>query len=487
MERDLVVAELDLLAELGPRLTGSETHERLVAHVATRLTDLGLQVREDVLNFCRWDPPTGPDGLRLTVDGQPIEISSVFPYSGTTGAAGVGGPLHRLRGPLPRWSRARGGIAVIEIHNRKRPFSAAVRTWDGQPSWGKTAHPLVPATLAGLGLKRARNAGVKAVVFAWRGISAANARGQYIPFTLPYLDIPAVFVAGAAADAVVCAAAREKDAELLLNATLTPNSTMRTVWAVVEGRRRPEETVLVVSHSDGTNVLEENGHIGLIELARDVVAVAPERSIVFVFTAGHLRIPAVSSHGQATSRWLDDHRDFWAGGDGQRRAVAGLGIEHLGALEYRDDPATGTYGPTGRAEPELLYASTKQLRMLVDAEWRGIEPGPTPVSAPNALIQFGEGQPLYLKRIPNISLVTATQYLLSVQPGEYVDVALLKRQVDSFRRLLRHLDTLPATSVGTVPAITPIRKLTAIAKILASLITSTWSRWVRGTASFLPL
>jgi hypothetical protein len=470
MDDDFVVAELDLLAKLGPRFPGSDAHERLVAHVAGQWAELGMDVREDVLGFERWDPPGHPDGLRLTVDGQPVEISSAFPYSGTTGPDGVRGRLRHLRGQLPRWSRARGGIAVVEVRNRELPTSAVVGSWDPDDPWGRAANPVGPAMLAGLGLKRAARAGVKGVVLVWRGVSAANARGQYVPFTLSYRGIPAVFVAGGAADAVLQAAQRGRQAELVLDAALTKDASMRTVWAAVEGTRRPEETVLVVSHSDGTNVVEENGHIGLVELARDVVAQPPERTIVFVFTAGHLRIPAVTGHGQATSRWLTDHPDWWAGGPGHRRAVSGLVIEHLGALEYRDDPVTGDYGPTGQAEPELLYASTRELRMLADIEWRGIEPGPTRVSVPNELIQLGEGQPLYLERIPNISLVTVPQYLLSTEPGDYVDVKLLQRQVDSFARLLRRLDTLPSASVGSIAPHTTLRKITAGGKVLAHLL-----------------
>ena len=471
MDDDFVVAELDLLAKLGPRFPGSDAHERLVAHVAGQWAELGMDVREDVLGFERWDPPGDPDGLRLTVDGQPVEISSAFPYSGTTGPDGVRGRLRHLRGPLPRWSRARGAIAVVEIRNRELPASAVVGSWDPDDPWGRASNPMLPATLVGLGLKRAARAGVKGVVLALRGVSAANARGQYAPFTLSYRGIPAVSVAGAAADAVLHAAQRGAPAELVLDATLTKDASMRTVWAAVEGTRRPEETVLVVSHSDGTNVVEENGHIGLLELARDVVAQPTERTIVFVFTAGHLRIPAVTTgHGQATSRWLADHPDWWAGGPGDRRAVSGLVIEHLGALEYRDDPVTGAYGPTGQAEPELLYASTRELRMLTDIEWRGIEPGPTRVSMPNELIQLGEGQPLYLERIPNISLVTVPQYLLSTEPGDYVDVNLLQRQVDSFARLLRRLDTLPSASVGSIAPHTTLRKIRAGGKLLTHLL-----------------
>jgi hypothetical protein len=45
---DFVVAELDLLAKLGPRFPGSESHERLVAHVAAQWAQLGGEHRRIV-------------------------------------------------------------------------------------------------------------------------------------------------------------------------------------------------------------------------------------------------------------------------------------------------------------------------------------------------------------------------------------------------------------------------------------------------------
>ncbi|MBW4718061.1 hypothetical protein [Saccharothrix obliqua] len=464
MGREFVDAEIALLERLGPRLTGTPAHEELIDHVADQWRDIGLTVHEDRHVFTRWDPPTG-GGLRLEVAGEPVEVSSAFPYSGAT--YGVSGPLRRLRGPLPRWKAARGGIAVIEVDNWLLPMSALVGTWDGSPPWDPMRHPLVPATLASATMAGARRSAVTAVVFAWRGITPDCAHGQYVPFTMPYQDTPALFVAGDAAETVLAAAERGARAALTLRAALTPESTTRTVWTVVEGTRRPQETVLVVSHSDGVNVVEENGHIGLTALARDVVADPPERTTVFVLTTAHLRIPAVTDHGQATTRWLADHRDLWAGG---RRAVAGLAIEHLGAREYRDDPATGRYGPTGDTEPELLYATTRELKTLASLEWRDVRPGGTRMSRPGPLIHFGEGEPLWDRGIPAVALVTTPQYLLSTTPGDHVDPDLLCRQVDAFRRLRRRLDVLPTRGFGTVARPNALARLAATVKVVAALL-----------------
>jgi len=462
--------EIELLEELGPRLTGTAAHERLISHVADQLGAARLEVREDVHSFTRWELARHPGSLELQVEGQLLEVSSAFPYSGTTGAAGVSGPLRLLHGPLPHWRAARGAIAVVAIRQRHLPVRGVINTWDESDAWGSLANPLVPALLAGLGLQRARRAGVTAVVFVWQGMSADNARGQYLPFTLPYQNIPAVFVAGSAGQSVLRAAARRQQATLALDARLVPDARTRTIWAVAPGTRRPDETLLVVSHSDGTNSVEENGHIALLALARDLQERPPERSIVFVLSTGHLRIPALTRQGQAMTRWLRDHPQWWAGGARQKQAVAALAIEHLGALEYRDDATGSGSGPTGKLEPELLYATTRELQQLVRSEWRGADPGRTRVSAPSALIHFGEGEPAYRQRIPGISLCTAPQYLLAERQGNLVDIAALQRQVDSFRRLLRRLDVLPRRQLGTVASSGGIAQARALGTVLRSFV-----------------
>ncbi|MFK4853628.1 hypothetical protein ACI3KT_18515, partial [Microbacterium sp. ZW T6_19] len=170
-----------------------------------------------------------------------------------------------------------------------------------------------------------------------------EARGQYLPFTRPHQGVPAVWVPESEGDRILAAARRGDQATLTLEATRHHGATMDTVWAVSPGAGpHADESILVVTHSDGGNAIEENGHIGLLALAQDAATIPHDRTIVFVLTAGHLRIPAVTLHGQATTAWLQAHPEMWDADAAGLTAVAGLVIEHLGARRRRDDfPRTG--------------------------------------------------------------------------------------------------------------------------------------------------
>lgn len=468
---DEIEQELALLCRLKSRVTGTAEHDELIEHIDDQLTKAGLNVRSDTLRFTRWHASSeGSSALR--VSDRPVPIASVVPYSGVTGPGGTTGELVRLRGPAPAWKKARGKIAVVEVRNFRFPFSTVVGAWGRDSPWPVVRNPLIASTLAGLGLARARKAGVSAVIFVWRNISDDNARGQYLPFTLGYQGVPAIFVSGTAGDTVLAAASEGEQASVVLDYQLAPNTTTRTIWTVIEGTSRPDETVLVVTHTDGVNVIEENGHIAAVAMARAAALNPPERTTVFIFTSGHMRIPAVTSKGQATQRFLRDHPEVWAGGHGQRRAVAGLAVEHLGARELVDDPVTNTLRATGRIEPELLYATTPELAQLASQKWHGVNRTLPRISKPSPLIHFGEGEPLLHAGIPAISLVTAPLYLLAERSGDethLVDKAALHRQVDNFERLYRHISSARIDDLGHVSTPTNLARLLGIASLLKAV------------------
>lgn len=451
-------AEVDFLIQQGPRLTGSKAHNALIDRIDETLNQMGLDIKSDNYTFDYLSAPAPP--ASLLVDNKETVISSVFPYSGLTPESGITANLVKLSGPLPFWPFASGKIAVVPLSNPPLPFSAIVESWDpSQTEFTSVANPLIPATVAGVTLSAAKAAGVKGVIFAWDdSITAANAQGQQVPFTFDYAGIPAVFVAGEASKDVIAAAKRRLSATLIVHSSLIPQTPTRTVYAVVEGKdpKTKNEAIIIVTHTDGTNVIEENGHIGVLQLAQDVVAEQPQRAHIFVFTTGHFRIPAFTETGQATTRWLDDHPEFWAGGVGQRKAVAGLAIEHLGAVRFREDLDYDTFFSTGALESELLYATTPQLAQTAKKWWKGPGTGegaPTQISRPSSFIQFGEGASLSQKQIPNVALVTAPLYLLAEWEGDeraLISMDALHRQVENFRTLRHQLDHAVEGSYGTV-------------------------------------
>jgi len=435
---DAYADQIRYLTELGPRASGTQAHNALIDSVAAALAELGLDVQRDPHTFERWE--VDRDALALQVGQRRIAIASAWPYSGETPAGGTTAPLVLLRGRRKHWRAAAGKIAVIEVPHLAVPTKLLVETWDGLLPFGQVANPIISSELAGTDLAKAKQAGVLGVIAVWRGLPDAAAAGQYLPFTRGYQGLPAVWVPESERAQLLAAAERGAVATLTVSANKTANACMQTLWAVSPGTGpRADESVLVVTHSDGGNAVEENGHIGLLALARDAAAAPHARSIVFVYTAGHLRMPAVTAHGQATTAWLEAHRDMWAGTVGGRTAVAGLVIEHLGAKRMRIDGASGRYASDGTLESELLYATTPELARLTREVWRGaIADAATPVK-PGALLHFGEGEPLFQRAIPAVALVTGPEYLLAECTGDLVDIDALVRQVDSFRRLQDYL------------------------------------------------
>jgi len=460
----------DLYA-LGHRPTGSDNHAALVDRIAADLATLGLDVHRDSHTFERW----ASDQLALTVGGRSIRISSAWPYSGETGPQGVTAPLMFLRGRWWRnWRAAAGRIAVVEVEHREIPFGLLFRTWNDAPPRRSVSHPIISAELSRINLRKGRDHGVLAVIAIWKGLGDPGAAGQYIPFNKPYEGLPAVWVAEREGNALIRAAGNRESATLVLDAVRMPDVQTDTVWAMSSGTVRPDETVIAVTHTDGTNAVEENGHIGLLALARDAVVKPHDRTVVFVFTTGHLRIPSIAPgrRTQATTTWFEEHPELWRGKRGEKRAVAGIVVEHLGALETAHDPATDRYCPTGRLEPELLYATTKELAQRVREDWRGAASVPMAPMRPGALIQFGEGAPLLQRRIPTVALVTGPEYLAAETDERVVDVAVLRRQIDSFQRLLRYFATAHTTrdELGVVRPASWVRKGLAAIWALAVLI-----------------
>ncbi|NED94723.1 hypothetical protein G1H11_05305 [Phytoactinopolyspora alkaliphila] len=445
----------DELARLGSRLTGTAAHQEFVDSVSGRLEAMGLHVHRDELRFRRWEPRR----WELWMGGeasQRLAVTSPFPYSGETPADGVTGELVYCGKAPGTFTDASGRIAVVDVPVPRIP-TAFLRRRSGHLPLTIT-NPVAASFLRAPDLAAAREAGVRAVVCVWRGVSAENASGQVLPFTTPYHDCPALWVDGATGDELLDAARNGRRATVVLDADVAEDAVTHSIWVEVAGAdpATADEIVVVNTHTDGPNLVEENGGLALLGLARHALRDGRRRwrrGHVFVFVSGHFRIPdlAVDPLGQACSTWLEAHHDLWDGAGGHRRAVAGVTVEHLGAREWNDRRGRSSYRPTGAPAHELVYTGNPEMERIYQAASRLQRPRRPVTLRPANGVYFGEGAGLFRAGIPTISLVPGPTYLTAEAADggwHWFDPVLAHAQLRTLARVLEEIDRTPTSVLG---------------------------------------
>jgi hypothetical protein len=474
-DRDAVWNWIERLNAFGPRLTASPAHTRSVDWIAEELEALGLEAHRTTHRIRRWTP--GRTQLALA-DGTSIPVAAPYPYSGRTGPEGVSGELVWFDKAPKDFSPARGRIAVVPVGRLDLTtvttlmlFERKSRLPDAGADLANGEIVPVLGPLTNIFLSRAQEAGVRGVVCVFEGLSEELAQDQVLPFTTPYADLPALWVSAGQGERLRAAARSGASARLVLEAEMEDADT-DTLHAVLPGRD-PGQTIIVNTHTDGPNACEENGPAGLLALAK-AHAARPDRqrSIVFVFATGHFQIPQmVEGHEQATSAWLKAHPEFWDGRPGHARAVAGLTLEHLGCLEWKDSGEPSRPAPTGRLEREIVYTTNAFMERVYRAATAGRSKLRSLTVAPRLSSVFlGEGSTLFQCGIPSISLVPGPDYLCQILPDggiDRLDPDFAHQQVESFSRMISYIDRASVAEIGAV-APTWDGRLSAIAKRLSA-------------------
>jgi hypothetical protein len=502
------------LVGFGTRYTGSSGHAAFVDWLAGQLSAVpGVRVRTDRLTFGRW---LARD-FALTVSGPasagrsgPVPLAYYYPYSGQTPPGGVTGRLVDL-GLYPAgnpvvsgyteafWVPARGGIALVRAVPPEFSLDLA-QTATGGYVPGRVsalaavdyaayaaglANPLFQGISEPVPLLDARNAGVLGVVVAWTGLPDDEVVNQYNPFTTSYPaasglpspgdpGCPAVWVGDSAgAELAALAAGGQASATLVLTADITAGAATETVWGWLEGSGDTGENIIINTHTDGPNAVEENGGLGLIALARYLAGVpSRNRDMYFALVTGHFQLPQFSRTilnlarpevGQgAVSTWMAGHPDIC------QAAVLGVTVEHLGATMWTGDPVTGQYAPAGGSEWGTTYTMQRDVLSLVNAEQDAYLAAVAAVNAsgwpdyPVATVRpgtipayFGEGSSLYAAGLGTVSLCPSPTYLLQAgdaqQPQlldlDKLDQRLMYGQILALAHTIGALDALPASAL----------------------------------------
>ena len=178
----------------GPRYTGNDAHQQYIQFIKEQLKEMKLPVYTDQHQFDRWEVLQA----RLSVDmeGKPVQIPvlSYYPYSGVTPEAGVSGELVFCKNKR-QFKKAAGKIAVINVNNILLPTRLIFHPRKAAhflPAFMR--HCVVGSTLLGPNLTDAGKFGVIGVICVWKHCTDAEAKGQYLPFTTPLQNCPALWV-----------------------------------------------------------------------------------------------------------------------------------------------------------------------------------------------------------------------------------------------------------------------------------------------------
>ena len=450
--------EMDFMNSLGSRVTGTAAHAQFIRHLEEKIEKMGIPVYRDPFFFKKW----APREYALAVEEEDgvfsdVHVSSVHPYSGETPDEGITDTPVFIKNPTVDYIKAAGKIALVEVGNVN--FIPSEVAFDKRSAWPEDVTmpknyegPVITTFVKFLHTTLSRLTGAKAIVLIWKGLPDDCVEDQYLPFNLGYRGIPILWVNETDGARLIEAAEAGKKLRFLLTADKDDMAYTESFYCILPGKNK-KECVIVNTHTDGPNCVEENGPVALLELIRQFRKKELERTHVFLFTTGHFRLPRFkdirTGAFQSASKWMVRHRDLWDGAANHLKCVANLTLEHLGCKEW--SVVDGEYRYTGQPELELVYTGNKFMDDLYIDTVKSRKTVRTMTLQGHNLLHFGEGQNFFTMGIPGICLVPAPYYLCTESESgeiEKFDIDLMREQVGTFAELIEKIDATPTESLG---------------------------------------
>ncbi|MBQ2812091.1 MAG: hypothetical protein IJE63_02465, partial [Clostridia bacterium] len=369
ISKERLLEGMNVMNSFGTRLTGSRGHNEFIRWLKDEISAMNIPVFSDPFYFRRWEEKRSAIEIIDGDEKTEIPVSSAYPYSGQTSADGITEELVYVKSvkDIPKTT---GKIAVFNVANVN--FLPSEIAFDKRTSYPedvvlekKYEGPVITSFVQcfyGIVSKLSK---AKAVILIWKGLHDDMIEGQYLSFIADYQNIPMLWVNETNGKRLIEAAKQGKKAKFVLEAEIEENAFTESFYCIIEGLNK-RENVIVNTHTDGTNCVEENGPVALLELMRNMKDIVPERTHIFVFTTGHFRLPHFEDRRtgafQSVSRWLAMHRDLWDGKGEHFKCVADLTIEHLGCKEWRE--IDGEYKYTGKPEIDLVYTGNEFMDKL---------------------------------------------------------------------------------------------------------------------------
>jgi hypothetical protein len=473
------------MVDLGPRFTGSDAHNAFIDWLDEGFQSAGCQMLpRDEFAFTRW---LVDDWSLELLDGPgkgPIPVAAYQPYSGNTPPSGVVAPLAylgavpplglsgnpqdvaalrdaitRLRGELDDWARAAiagipGGVKgrIVLVDTQMAPLTerdfAPLTTYTynpgasllATPNFKRTVFSEIPSPSVFI------EAGAVGYI-ATLDASPACAAGIYGPYGNAITGLPSLLLDRDAGAKLRTYAEGLPQARLTMTASLDRMHTPQLV-GILAGDGSTDEVIILNTHTDGMNFVEENGGVGLVWLARYFASLPParrpKRTLVFSAVSGHFAGPDTGGDGlPQTEGFIDRHPDL------VKRAVASLTIEHFGCAEWLDDEFG--YHPTGEPDMFVIWHSQTPIAGPVVESMTANQLRHSRALRPAGNYMIAVGTAFNERGVPTVSSIVAPNYLVSWADGDHFDKFMPARaalEVQWAADLVTRLDSIPAEQLA---------------------------------------
>ena len=446
------------LHDFGPiRVTGTPQCRAFEEHLATEFAKLGCTIERDQFKLMTWEGDITKCSVSVTEDSgakRDLTVIAYYPFAAST----MGKPAATGRllwggsgddcGPevLAKYTAAQLAESIVVIDMPLRGGGTR-----GLPTYypGTVPDPLPPASTApqvkaqgGREIMQALENKCRGLILLYSDVSEEGARYNYQPFSDVHRKIPAVWLGNTSVEYLKTVAGKA-NVSVRCDAKVTPNARADSLVATLKGQT--DEVIIMSTHTDGPNEINDNGALGLLAVATylsKLPLAQRKRTVVFSLPTGHYAGGAVrdpvtgSGRASGTGGMLAKNPDL------AKRAVAHVAMEQLGGMDWQD--VDYKWAPNGLPAPEFWLATPPQKtaaggldRRVTDASAKlfhaaivgqdprysrsGLlkekEPGDNSLPA----IGGGEGGSLRGRGIPGVDLMGSPQYFFRCDPKGVID------------------------------------------------------------------
>ncbi len=454
-------------ARIGSTFSGGPAWHSHLQFVEAALRDRDvIDITHDPIVYNRWFAADNPSDAErnLSIDGEAIPVAGYWAYSGSTDATGVTAPLIYFEREIPV-DALEGRIVVFDVGSVPKSmgpmfkagneYETADREHDANGIASDQWYQGNFITRFGKfdELLKGSDAAGAIVIY---DMSPGRARGLY---TFPLLNpgifgVPGIYIDRVAGETVRQAARAGETASMTLVATEQESETY-FFSGYLPGRNYgtdADELVLLVTHSEGPNLTQENGTLGIlgiIDYFSKVPQAERQRTLFIMFDPQHY-MP-----GRHIVHWYEDHPNIMS------KIVSSIGVEQLGQREYAEQG--NEFGLNGLPEPTLIFSQDNDR--LVEIAIQAVKDNNIPrtevrvPSRPKQGMWAGLGDVAIKYNMPGFAISSGMSGYWTTTPGlESFDKDLGFRQIGALAQLTAALMTADLDEIA-VPTVDPDENL----------------------------